>query len=109
VNYLLTRILRFVGGRLDGYKMRICGYGSALTGILGLLGVMFPEQGLPVMTATEAVELVLIGFGVNGAAHKAEKHQAEIATQTEVIRQTVNPSPAAQDGLGAIGAEAGGP
>lgn len=98
MNGLLASLMRWSGGRLDGYKTRIAGIGLALVGFAGLIGQMYPDAGLPKMAFSECIDSILIGLGIVGVGHKLEKQTSEVARQTEIIKET-----------GTIGADAGGP
>jgi hypothetical protein len=86
-NWFVTKILQWLGRKLDGKKTyaggvgkALVGFGTIITGIVGMLGIMFPDQGLPEMDIDNA--LALIGAGVYaissgvssiGVGHKIEK------------------------------------
>lgn len=86
-NWLFGKVLGYAGKKLDGKKTYFGGAGKVLaglatllTGLVGLLGVVFPDQGLPAMEVEPA--LATIGAGVYaissglegiGIGHKIEK------------------------------------
>ena len=71
--FLLDKLLRFIGKRLDGYKTKIGGVGLMLTGLLGLLGHVYPDQGLPHMEIGTALVTLSSGMAALGLGGKAEK------------------------------------
>ncbi len=64
--------------RLDGYKTVIGGVGLIATGIIGLVGRMFPDQGLMVMELDAAFAAISSGLVAIGLAGKAEKVKREV-------------------------------
>lgn len=72
-NFFLTKILGWIAIRLDGYKTTIGGVGLIITGVLGILGNMFPDQNLPVMSYEQAFATLASGFTVLGIGGKLEK------------------------------------
>lgn len=79
MNYLIGKLLGWVGRRLDGYKTLIGGIGLMLVGVAGLIGRMFPDQGLPAMEVGDALEAIAGGVAVIGLGGKAEKIKAAMA------------------------------
>ena len=88
-NWLINKILGYTGRKLDGKKTYFGGAGKILVGIstiiagvVGLLGTMFPDQGLPAMEYEVAISTMVAGFyavssGLEGIGigHKLEKTQ----------------------------------
>ena len=86
-NWLMKKALGYAGRKLDGKKTYFGGAGKMLvglttiiTGLVGLFGTMFPDQGLPAMEYEAA--FTTIGAGVYaissglegiGIGHKIEK------------------------------------
>lgn len=97
---IMTKLLQFLGKRLDGRKTFIGGLGLILTGIppiiygiLGILGIMFPDQNLPQVEIEQAWENILmgsgsisLGFGALGLGGKAEKVKTAIEN-TRVVSE----------------------
>jgi len=83
-NFLLSKLLRWTGRKLDGYKTTIGGVGLILTGLAGLLGYVFPDQeGLPKMDVETVLTTVSAGFVALGFGGKAEKLKIEMTTKEQ--------------------------
>lgn len=80
-NFLLGKLLGFVGRKLDGYKTKIGGVGLILTGLVGIAALIFPDQGLPQMELETSLTTIASGFAVLGIGGKAEKLKATIEAQ----------------------------
>ncbi|MDD2319158.1 MAG: hypothetical protein PHO83_03810 [Geobacteraceae bacterium] len=78
-NWLLNKVLGWIGKKLDGYKTKIGGVGLILIGAAGMIGRVFPDQGLPEMDVDSAVASIAAGVAALGLGHKAEKTRAAIA------------------------------
>lgn len=104
MNWLLTRLLKFMGGRLDGYKTVIGSLGKIITGagtfIVGItMGIrlmfpdqiQFPESTAEVMLATFGTGVFLISAGIRdiGMAHKMDKQTDAINVQTTVLAGSI--------------------
>lgn len=76
--FLIGKLLRFIGRRFDGYKTIIGGVGLILTGLLGLLGQVYPDRGLPQMEIGTALVTLSSGMAALGLGGKAEKLKAAI-------------------------------
>ncbi len=73
-DFILIRLLRFIGKRLDGYKTKIGGVGFILVGLLGMLRIMFPDLSqLPDMTLEGCLASISAGITALGLAGKADK------------------------------------
>lgn len=81
--FFLTKLLRLLGAKLDGYKTLAGGLGMILTGLLGLAGMMFPDQPhLPHnMDLDQCLILISGGFGVLGLGGKVEKTKRALEKQ----------------------------
>lgn len=84
-NFILGKILALVGRKLDGYKTKIGGGASILTGIVGIVGIVFPGQGLPQMDIPTAMLFISGGMTALGIGGKLEKQKAAVIAQTEAI------------------------
>jgi len=80
--FFLDKLLGFTARKLDGYKTLIGGLGLILSGLVGVLGQMFPEQGLPHMELETAWTTMAAGFVALGLGGKAEKLRASIENKT---------------------------
>jgi hypothetical protein len=78
-NFILTRLLKWIAGRLDGYKTIIGGAGFFLAGILGTIQLMWPDlipdAGTP--SIDSVLTLFAAAFGAWGIGHKIEKTAAD--------------------------------
>lgn len=86
-NFLVNKLLAFLGKKLDGKKTYAGAAGKILTGVaticgglLGILGIMYPEQGFPKMEAEVCFGALSLGSasifsGLQGIGigHKIEK------------------------------------
>ena len=96
-NKLVNWVAVYVGKKLDGKKTyagaagkMITGLVAVLTGVVGLLGLAFPDQGLPAMdwdTASVAIAGGVYGISDGladfGIGHKIVKAQASGANVPE--------------------------
>ena len=96
LNLLLTRIIAAVAKQFAGKKTIIGGVGSILTGLVGIAGIMFPDQGLPAMDIGVALGFITGGFAVLGIGGKLESQKsatvdqnALVAEQNEILKRTV--------------------
>lgn len=71
--FFLGKLLAFLGRKTDGYKTKAGGVGLILTGLVGLLGHLYPDQGLPAMELESVFTTVSAGFVALGLGGKAEK------------------------------------
>jgi hypothetical protein len=90
-SFLINRAAYFLAKKLDGHKTRISGVGTIIagvamtaTGVLQLLGALYPEMGFEGSTPADAVETIIFGIGIItggggiiGVGHKLEK-EAEL-------------------------------
>lgn len=80
-DFILIRIIRFIGRKLDGYKTIFGGIGFIMTGVLGLIRLMFPDlTDLPEMSLEAIMASFAAGLTAIGVAGKAEKiiHKEEV-------------------------------
>lgn len=73
-NFIGTRILKYIGGKLDGKKTWIGGISLILSALIGLVNIMFPELAISVPNGFEDV-LNRFGEGMLGVGigHKIMK------------------------------------
>lgn len=87
VGWMKTRIIGFglklLGQKLDGKKTVIGGIGLILLGVSGLVGVMYPDQGLPQMDLENSWTYIVAGFSVLGLGGKAEKLKSALTAGKE--------------------------
>lgn len=76
--FFLGKLLAYLGRKTDGYKTKAGGLGLILTGLVGLLGHLYPDQGLPTMELENVVTTVSAGFVALGLGGKAEKLKAAL-------------------------------
>lgn len=87
-SWIISKLFGFVGKRLDGYKTVIGAVGLILVGVVGIVGRIFPDQGLPVMDVDSAFASIAAGVAALGIGHKAEKVRSAVidtARSTEVL------------------------
>lgn len=79
---LLTALFGYVGSKTDGYKTKIGGIGLILTALVGLLGQIWPDQGLPQMSVEAIFGMASAGMTALGLGGKAEKLKKAIQDQS---------------------------
>jgi hypothetical protein len=94
---ILGGVLRFLGRKLDGKKTYLGAAGKILTGftgiatgIVGIIGIMYPDFGFPVMDIEISLASISGGFyaissgfqGI-GIGHKIEKSKRLVDQQEE--------------------------
>jgi hypothetical protein len=83
-NFFIGKILKFLGGKLDGYKTKIGGVGLILTGLAGAIGYMFPDQeGLPKADIELVLGVISLGWVYIGNGGKQEKLLNELRRLAE--------------------------
>jgi len=83
-NWLIGKLLGFIARKLDGCKTKIGGGSFILMGVTGLIGEMFPDQGLPRPGIETSIGYITGGFTILGVGHKIEKARTEIARTAPV-------------------------
>lgn len=100
---MLEGILRYAGTKMDGKKTYAGGAGKILlgittiiSGIVGLIGIAFPDFGFPEMSADAAIGLIAggayavsCGLASIGIGHKIEK-QTKAVTSPPVTAVSPN-------------------
>jgi hypothetical protein len=85
-DFIVTKILKFIGRKLNGYKTIIGGVGFILTGVLGMIRIMFPDQTqFPDMTFQAAAGSISAGVTAIGMGHKVVKMTDAAQQQTNAI------------------------
>ena len=84
-NWIIGKILIWVGNALSGYKTYLAGVASILIGLTGAIGLLFPDLKLPVMTIPQIGAAFTAGMAAFGIGHKMDKNTAAINNQTEVL------------------------
>jgi len=69
----MMQILKYLGKKLDGYKTKIGGIGSILMGILGIIGILFPDQKTVDLSLEASLAMIIGGFAALGIGGKLEK------------------------------------
>lgn len=70
---ILTFALGMLGKKLDGHRTKMAGATFILLGIVGFVGIMYPDQGLPQIGVIEAGAYFATGVGLIGGGGKADK------------------------------------
>ena len=72
-NWIALRALKWAAKKLDGYKTIIGGIGLILSGVVGLIGLLWPDTGLPPMELEQALTTISGGLVAIGIGHKGDK------------------------------------
>ncbi len=86
MNWILSKGIRFIGGKLDGYKTKIGGVGLILTGIIGIINMMWPDTvpALPPIELEQIIGYIGGGFVALGIGGKMEKNTTAVKELTDV-------------------------
>jgi hypothetical protein len=76
-NWFIGRILKWIAGKFDGYKTIIGGLTMVLSGAVGVLMYMFPQEGVPAGDLETSLALIASGFATWGIGGKLEKLKNE--------------------------------
>ena len=88
----LDKVTGYVGRKTEGYKTKAGGVGLFLLGIVGIMGHIWPDVGLPVQEWDIIVGEFAGGLAAFGIGAKVEKVKAAVAENTEITKATVAPS-----------------
>jgi hypothetical protein len=72
-NLFLGILFKFIGKKLDGYKTKIGGIVSILTGILGIIGNIWPDLTTVQLSTETSLGFIAAGFTALGLGGKLEK------------------------------------
>lgn len=85
-NFFLTRILKYMAGKLEGYKTLIAGIGTICMGIAHIIPIMFPDiEGLPKGDMEKGMSLILGGLALLGIGGKIEKNTKAVDNQKDLV------------------------
>jgi hypothetical protein len=74
MKYFITeKVVKFIAHKLDGKKTIIGGLGMILLGLLGVVGDIWPDLGMPKMEFDKAASMIVGGFSVLGVGGKLQK------------------------------------
>lgn len=74
MQYIITeKVVKFIAHKFDGKKTIVGGLGMILLGLLGILGDIWPDLGMPAMKFDQAAQMVVGGFAVLGIGGKLQK------------------------------------
>lgn len=97
-DWCFARILKWIGQKMEGKKTYagaigkgLVGIGPLIAGIVGLIGIAFPDQGLPDMEIETALGMITAGcYAISsglaslGLGKKLDKEAVQIETATGV-------------------------
>ena len=88
MNWLMGKGLKWVGGKFDGYKTKIGGFGLILLGVIGIVNFMWPDTvpGCPVMTLEESIGSITGGCIALGIGSKIDKNTAAVKEASSVTK-----------------------
>jgi len=78
---ILGFVLGLVGQKLDGKKVYLAGAAFMLLGVVGVIGSMFPDQGLPKMEVAESWSYMASGWALIAGRNTAQKLLDKIETK----------------------------
>lgn len=98
MNWFFTKTLKWIGNKMEGKKTyagaagkALVGLGPLIAGIVGLIGIAFPDQGLPDMEIETALGMITAGcYAISsgmasfGVGKKLDKEAVQIETATGV-------------------------
>ena len=73
MNWLRDKMLAYVGLKLNGKKTYIAGTGFLLMGIIGVIGKIYPDSGMPDSDWDTIGGFFSGGMAAFGLGHKIEK------------------------------------
>jgi len=83
--WLITKGLRWAGGKFDGYKTKIGAFGLILTGIVSLINIIWPGTvpGIPEMTIDQVIASITGGVIALGLGGKIDKNTEAVKAQAQ--------------------------
>lgn len=85
-NWGLDKVTGYVGRKTEGYKTKAGGVGLFLLGIVGIMGHIWPDVGLPVQEWDIIVGEFAGGLAAFGIGAKVEKVKNAVKENTEITR-----------------------
>lgn len=74
MKYFITeKVVKFIAHKFDGKKTLIGGLGMILLGLIGVIGNIWPDLGMPKMEFEQAAGMIVGGFSVLGIGGKLQK------------------------------------
>lgn len=83
MNWIITKLLKWAGSKLDGYKTKIGGAGLILLGSIGAVNLIWPDAvpGIPAMDMDGIIGSISTGFVALGLGHKLDKNTEAVNGQ----------------------------
>ncbi len=82
---ILNFLFKFIGKKLDGYKTKIGGIVSILMGILGIIGVIWPDLTTVHLSTETSLGFIAAGFTALGLGGKLEKVKTILGNGNSVL------------------------
>ena len=74
MKYFITeKVVKYISRKFDGKKTLIGGIGMILLGLIGVIGCVWPDLGMPVMDFETSAGMIVGGFSVLGVGGKLQK------------------------------------
>ena len=79
-DWIITKGLRWMGSKFDGYKTKIGGVGLILTGVVSAINLIWPGTvpGIPDMSLDQILTTTAGGFIAIGIGGKLDKNTAAV-------------------------------
>lgn len=94
MNWIITKLAKWIGGKFDGYKTQIGGIGLILTGVISAINLIWPGTvpGVPTMDLDGIIAAIGGGFVALGIGGKIEKN-------TAAVKESANAQATSQDNI----------